>query len=304
MILDWQRCMNLVDVTLRDGGFTCDFDWPIEFAQEYYNLMCELGVSYIEMGYWKQTAKSKNRFFNLDIDTVKEVTGEQGKNNVSVMIDYSYCSKDLNDYPTDNQNEIKMIRMTCRKDMVNEGFDFNYTDDELNSALDIVLDSDFDIIGFADTHGHLNLHKDIKRYEHFFKRIKDSAKKTCFHLHNHTGKAYMNYIMCLESPYVDFCDTSVMSLGKGAGNLKLENVLDDDKSLLLNEFIHKYYESLFKKTVSPYLMVTGRYGITDHYATQARKLNVDMNDFIKFCSTVTGLDRDNFDKNLIGGYVE
>jgi len=23
------------------------------------------------------------------------------------MIDYSYCSKDLNDYPTDNQNEIK-----------------------------------------------------------------------------------------------------------------------------------------------------------------------------------------------------
>ena len=39
----------------------------------------------------------------------------------------------------------------------------------------------------------------------------------------------MNYIMCLESPYVDFCDTSVMSLGKGAGNLKLENVLDDDK---------------------------------------------------------------------------
>jgi len=311
--------MNLVDVTLRDGGFTCDFDWPMHFAHEYYNLMSNLGISYIEMGYWKQTVKSKNKFFNLDLDTVKEVTGEQGKNNVSVMIDYSYCSKDLNEYPTDSQNEIKMIRMTCRKDMIKEGFEFavnlkkhtnleiafnlfnttNYTDDELNSALDIVLDSDFDIIGFADTHGHLNLHRDIKRYEHFFKRIKDSGKNTCFHLHNHTGKAYMNYIMCLESPYVDFCDTSVMSLGKGAGNLKLENVLDDTKSLLLNEFIHKYYESLFKKTVSPYLMVTGRYGITDHYATQARKLELDMNTFVKFCSTVTGLDRDNFDKNLL-----
>jgi 4-hydroxy 2-oxovalerate aldolase len=311
--------MNLVDVTLRDGGFTCDFDWPMHFAHEYYNLMSNLGISYIEMGYWKQTVKSKNKFFNLDLDTVKEVTGEQGKNNVSVMIDYSYCSKDLNEYPTDSQNEIKMIRMTCRKDMIKEGFEFavnlkkhtnleiafnlfnttNYTDDELNSALDIVLDSDFDIIGFADTHGHLNLHRDIKRYEYFFKRIKDSGKNTCFHLHNHTGKAYMNYIMCLESPYVDFCDTSVMSLGKGAGNLKLENVLDDTKSLLLNEFIHKYYESLFKKTVSPYLMVTGRYGITDHYATQARKLELDMNTFVKFCSTVTGLNRDNFDKNLL-----
>ena len=314
--------MQIVDVTLRDGGFTCDFDWPMKFAQEYYNLMSKLGVSYVEMGYWKQTAKSKNRFFNLNMDIIKEVTQDGGKKNISVMIDYSYCSKDLNDYPTDNQNEIKMIRMTCRKDMVKEGFEFaiklkkhtglviafnlfnttNYTDDELNSALDIVLDSDFDIIGFADTHGHLNLHRDIKRYEQFFKRIKASGKKTCFHLHNHTGKAYMNYIKCLESPYVDFCDTSVMSLGKGAGNLKLENVLDDDKALKLNEFIHKYYESLFKKTVSPYLMVTGRYGITDHYATQARKLDIDMNTFIKFCSTITGLDIDNFDKNLLGGY--
>ena len=316
--------IQIVDVTLRDGGFTCDFDWPMEFAQEYYNLMSKLGVSYVEMGYWKQTKKSKNRFFDLNMDTINEVTGGQGKNNVSVMIDYHYCSKDLNDYPTTEQNEIKMIRMTCRKDMVKEGFEFavklkkhtgldiafnlfnttNYTDDELNSALDIVLDSDFDIIGFADTHGHLNLHRDIKRYEQFFKRIKDSGKKTCFHLHNHTGKAYMNYIKCLESPYVDFCDTSVMSLGKGAGNLKLENVLDDDKSLFLNEFIHKYYESLFKKTVSPYFMVTGRYGITDHYAVQARKVNMSMREFVSFCSTVSGLHRDNFDKTLLEEYIK
>jgi 4-hydroxy 2-oxovalerate aldolase len=316
--------IQIVDVTLRDGGFTCDFDWPMEFAQEYYNLMSKLGVSYVEMGYWKQTKKSKNRFFDLNMDTINEVTGGQGKNNVSVMIDYHYCSKDLNDYPTTEQNEIKMIRMTCRKDMVKEGFEFavklkkhtgldiafnlfnttNYTDNELNSALDIVLDSDFDIIGFADTHGHLNLHRDIKRYEQFFKRIKDSGKKTCFHLHNHTGKAYMNYIKCLESPYVDFCDTSVMSLGKGAGNLKLENVLDDDKSLFLNEFIHKYYESLFKKTVSPYFMVTGRYGITDHYAVQARKVNMSMRKFVSFCSTVSGLHRDNFDKTLLEEYIK
>jgi hypothetical protein len=95
-----------------------------------------------------------------------------------------------------------------------------------------------------------------------------------------------------------------MSLGKGAGNLKLENVLEDDKSLLLNEFIHKYYESLFKKTVSPYFMVTGRYGITDHYAVQARKLNLPMNTFSSFCSTVVGLYRDNFDKTLLEDYIK
>ena len=49
-------------------------------------------------------------------------------------------------------------------------------------------------------------------------------------------------------------------------------------------------------------MVTGRYGITDHYAVQAKKLGVPMNDFIRFCSTVIELDRDNFNNKLLENY--
>ena len=45
------------------------------------------------------------------METVKQITGGQGKKNVCVMIDYHYCSKDLNDYPTTEQNEIKMIKL-------------------------------------------------------------------------------------------------------------------------------------------------------------------------------------------------
>ena len=316
--------MQLVDVTLRDGGFTCDFDWPLEFAQEYYNLVSNLGVNCMELGYWKQTSKSKNRFFNLNMETVKQITGGQGKKNVCVMIDYHYCSKDLNDYPTSSQNEIRMIRMTARKDMINDAFDFalklkkhtgleiafnifnttNYTDIELNTVLDKVLQSNFDIIGFADTHGHLNLNNDITRYEQKFKKIKESGKKTCFHLHNHTGKAYMNYVKCSESPYIDICDTSIGGLGKGAGNLKLEEVLEDDKALLLNIFINKYYNKLFKKTISPYYIVTGRFGITDNYATQALKLKLNMDTFNKFCSTISRLNKDNFNKLLLEEYIK
>ena len=71
----------------------------------------------------------------------------------------------------------------------------------------------------------------------------------------------------------------------------------------IKEYYNRYYtdklESLFKKTVSPYYLITGRFGITDHYATQARKRNMTMLDFAKFCSTVFGLDRDNFNKKLL-----
>ena len=116
--------MEIVDVTLRDGGFTCDFDWPMEFAQEYYNLVSAMDINCMELGYWKQTSKSKNKFFNLNMDTVKEVTKEQGKKNVCVMIDFHYCTKELKEYPTNNQNEIKMIRMTARKDMIPGAIEF------------------------------------------------------------------------------------------------------------------------------------------------------------------------------------
>ena len=55
--------MQIVDVTLRDGGFAVDFDWPIEFARNYYKMLSKISkISYIELGYWKQTKITRNRF--------------------------------------------------------------------------------------------------------------------------------------------------------------------------------------------------------------------------------------------------
>ena len=124
------------------------------------------------------------------------------------------------------------------------------------------------------------------------------------HLHNHTGQALINYIKCLESPFIDICDTSIGGLGKGAGNLKLEEVLPLEEALRVNEFKNSYYDSLFKKTVSPYYLVTGKVGITDNYATQAIKLNAPMEIFCSFCKTITGLNRDNFDPSLLEDFLK
>ena len=103
----------------------------------------------------------------------------------------------------------------------------------------------------------------------------------------------------------------VFALGPYAGRAEfnssqnqLEEVLTPLESLKVNQFINKYYDSLFKKTISPYYLVTGRYGITDNYATQAMKLNLNMSVFTKFCSTISGLYRDNFDKTLLENFIK
>lgn len=315
---------EIIDVTMRDGGFTCDFNWPLDFAQEYYNMLSNMDkVTYLELGYWMQDAKSSGPYYHLDMEKVKKVTQDQARKNVSVMIDYHYCKKDLNLYPTNSQTEIGMIRMTARKDMIDEAVYFaeklrekigipvsfnifnisNYSFDEIKKVVDKVIDKDFDYIYMADTHGNINLDKNILNYEEIFSFVKESGKKTGFHLHNHTGRAFSNFLSCDKSKYIDSCDTSIMSLGKGAGNLRLENVVSSEDSLKLSIFIEKYYEKLFKKSVSPYYLVTGRQNITDNYALEAEKKGVNMSNFIDFCRSVKGLDRDNYDKNLLGRFL-
>ena len=71
--------MQIIDVTLRDGGHVRDFNWPIKYAQDHYASLCKIPeIKFIELGYWKQTSKSKNTFYNLNFEKVKKIT--KGKN--------------------------------------------------------------------------------------------------------------------------------------------------------------------------------------------------------------------------------
>ena len=93
--------MNIIDVTLRDGGHAVNFDWPINFARDYYRLISSFKeVNFVELGYWKQLSKSNKDYYNLDIDKVNNVTQKAGLKNVAIMIDYHYCSHILSYYPT------------------------------------------------------------------------------------------------------------------------------------------------------------------------------------------------------------
>ena len=65
--------MKILDATLRDGGFVNDFNWDFDFAQKYYDLMSKFKIHYVELGYWKQTEKSQNPFYNLGFNEVEKI---------------------------------------------------------------------------------------------------------------------------------------------------------------------------------------------------------------------------------------
>ena len=237
--------MQIIDVTLRDGGHVREFNWPIRFAQDHYEAMCKIPeIKLIELGYWKQTSKSKNPFYNLNFEKVKKVTKGKKLKNVSIMIDYHYCSKNLNDYPKNDQKEIVMIRMCSRKEDIPEALKFaeklkkysglnvsfnifnstNYKREELLKVCKLVSKHKIDYVYFADTHGDMDLEKLYSRFKNPLLILTKSGKKVGMHLHDHSGKGYFNYRQ-LKKYKINKCDSSVRGMGKGFGNLRTEQII-------------------------------------------------------------------------------
>lgn len=312
---------NIIDVTLRDGGHATNFDWPIKMAQDYYELMCSISqVSFIEVGYWGQTAKSNNRFYNLNMEDVELITKKSGLGNVSVMIDYHYCSLNIDDYPAkDTQKEIGIIRVCARQEDISAALEFseklkahtglnvsfnifnvtNYSPEELSCIAQEVSVSNLDFVYFADTHGCLDL--DVQGESLFNEPLKilhSNNKKTGLHLHNHSGLAVYNFRQ-LQKYGFSFSDTSVRGMGKGSGNLALEHIgLNDENLVNLADFIQKN-QQLLQMHPTPYELITARCNITDNYAKQGNDMQMPIAKFKKKCEQAIGFGKFVFNPKLL-----
>ena len=233
------------------------------------------------------------------------------------MIDYHYCSKNLNDYPTNKQKEIGMIRMCSRKEDIKKALDFgeklkkhtkinvsfnvfnvaNYTKQELINTCKQISKYRMDYVYFADTHGGMDLSQLLKKFKRPIKLLKSSGKEVGMHLHDHSGRGYFNFRE-LKKYKVFMSDASVRGMGKGFGNLRLEHIVNTKHLSTLAKLINNY-NTLLVMPPNPYTLITSKYNITDNYAAQGKQLSIPMKKFEKFCSQVKGTDRDSFNKNLI-----
>ena len=310
--------LDIIDVTLRDGGHAVDFNWPKELAKEYYNKISEIKeVNLIELGYWGQTAKSNNTFYNLDFEKVSEITNRANKQNVSIMVDYHYCSKNFKDYPDKHQNEIAMIRVCSRKVDIEAALLFannlknatglkvsfnifnvsNYSRSELLNAVEKIIPYKLDYVYFADTHGCIDMLRDGPLFKDAVKLLNSAKIKVGMHLHDHSGKAYYNYRM-LESLGFESTDASTRGMGKGVGNLKLEHIISPENLSGLSELIRKYEGTLTMRE-SPYGMITSKYSITDYYGYNAEKLGISVTQFDKICKDINGIHKDVYNESKL-----
>ena len=309
--------MKLIDVTLRDGGHQVDFAWPLDFVKHYLPVVLGLSqIDFIEIGYWKQSGKFAGRFYSVDEELLELLTSG-GLRKIGIMIDFHYCNKSLEAYPSGEGLAPGLIRLTSRKEDFEQALDFlselkshtgaltslnifnisNYSRLEILRAISLAAAKPPDFIYFADTHGSIDLEHQGAEFADYARRITDVGSEPGFHLHNHTGKAFFNHRLLGELGYV-ISDGSINGLGKGLGNLALEQVVTGSERSELLE-LWRQYDSLFEMRRSPFGMITGTFSAADHYADQAVQLGLDIRSFRHFVECLEVSEKDNYDRNVM-----
>ena len=306
--------LNIIDVTLRDGAHQVNFDWPYKYSKNHINILSNSSsINFIELGYWKQTAKSHNPFYNMNEETLVSLADDCSQyKKFSIMVDCHYCSHNPIDYPSKENFGIGLIRVCSRSEDIDRAtilgeklknhtgaklsmnfFNItNYSQDELESCIQKASNAGADFIYFADTHGTLDLIEDFEKYLNLSKVIKEKGITPGFHLHDHSGKAYLNFRLL---PYVGFgsTDVSLSGMGKGDGNLKLEHVINPSENPKIFDLLEEN-RSLLSMQPSSYGIISSYYSITDYYALEAQKRNISPSKFFEIAKSIKGKDKDNY----------
>lgn len=240
------REIKLLDCTLRDGGIVIDFDYGLNRMQWIKGVLESSGVEFIECGYINQTKGSPKGKSCFDSETAIEKTllssGKKTGITYVAMIDYG--TYDVSKLSNKTERGIDGIRLAfhkekwkeaieCGKIILSKGYDLfiqpmismRYTDEEYRHLIGVVNSELQGAKGFyvVDSFGQMNNTDLIKKLE-IADEYLEPYMMLGFHAHNNRQMAYSNALA-----FVDFnarhnmiLDSSIMGMGKGAGNLCTE----------------------------------------------------------------------------------
>lgn len=251
--------LKVLDVTLRDGGCVNNFNFGQAYMEKILAAQEASGVDVIEMGYIDENKGSElGRTQYVNEQVIPQCILKHKKAGVTyvAMIDYGKFDIDKLHYRT--ENGIDGIRMAFhkknRQDIVaigkkimEKGYQFyiqpmitlRYSDAELLELIDLVNRELPDATGFyiVDSFGEMRPN-DMNRILNLVDHNLVPSMTLGFHSHNNLQMSYSNAVAFLQFSTNRnlMLDSSIMGMGKGAGNLNTELLLEH-----LNLFYGKEY---------------------------------------------------------------
>lgn len=311
--------IKILDCTLRDGGLMNDHNFDDEVVKAVYTACVEAGIDYMELGY-----KASKRIFAptqygawkfCAEDDIRRIVGENDTPlKLSVMAD-----AEKSDYHEDilecDQSVLDMIRIATyihqipiALEMIKDAHDKGYEttvnlmavstipERELDKAIEILANSEVDVIYLVDSFGSLyseQVHYLTKKYLQF---AEPHGKLVAMHAHNNQQLAYANTIEAIILG-ANLLDGSMAGLGRGAGNCPIELLIGflHNPKFRLRPILHciqKYIEPLREKLLwgfdIPYMIT----GLLNEHPRSAMQFNSseDRGDLVKFFDSMMEIE--------------
>lgn len=252
--------IKVLDVTLRDGGCVNNFDFGQVYMEKILAAQEKSGVEVIEMGYIDEnngSEQGRTQYVNEQVITRHFLKHKKSGVTYVAMMDYGKF--DVNKLQPRNEKSIDGIRVAFHKKnmydvipvakhIMSKGYQvyiqpmitLRYTDAELLTLIDLVNKELPDASGFyiVDSFGEMRPN-DMTRALNLVDHNLIHSMLLGFHSHNNLQMSYSNACAMLQFPTNRnlMLDSSIMGMGKGAGNLNTELLLEH-----LNLFYGKHYD--------------------------------------------------------------
>lgn len=234
-----EKKVNIMDVTLRDGSYAINFQFSDYDTKVLYNQLDEAGIEYVEIGHGMgldASSKKNGEALCSDEEYLRAIEKKTAKYGMfcipgvarldSLELLKQYGASFVRIGTNVNEVEeslayIKKAKSLGLEVMANYMKSYVATTDEFRENVKKSKAYGADVVYIVDSAGSMNT-DDIQRYYEVI--MKEGDIKVGFHGHNNLGLAVANSLYAIRNGF-DFVDTSLMGMGRSAGNASTELIV-------------------------------------------------------------------------------
>lgn len=232
--------IKVLDCTLRDGGYINNNNFGERNIKKIIDYLTTAKIDIIECGYLMDEIE-------YDKNKTEFITTSQAEPFLSSESTYSLMllgeKYKIENLPEKGNGTIETIRMSFHKKSLNKAIEYakkinekgyklflqptvimGYSDEEIIEMLKKFNNLDLECVAIVDTFGQMTPEDTINKTKIFDKYLRKDIK-IGIHLHNNLQTAFANAISFLDTISNErdvIVDTSLLGMGRGAGNLPTE----------------------------------------------------------------------------------
>ena len=287
--------INILDCTLRDGGYVNNWNFPQKIGVAVLRSLERANIDIVECGYLSNKSISNQSTLFKNIDDVKSYFGTKISLNIVIMINYG--DFDIDCLPNNEGNYIYGIRLAFHKKDIDDAISYGkkivakgyklfiqpmvtkfYSDIEFINLIKKINEFNPYAFYIVDSFGSIDK-KEFLRYLMVADHELNNSIVLGFHGHNNMQFVFANAVNMIESITMReiIIDSSVLGMGRGAGNLNTEVITDylnkhNDKNYKIEPLLgimDDYIETIYKTNqwgFTPSQYLSAKYNCHPNYA--------------------------------------